>query len=59
MEFLLSLAGLVYSVPVILGAVIFAVLFALWVGRSFHHPSEHHHEHTYQHHPHRDHTPSP
>ena len=59
MEFLLTLAGLVYSAPVILGALFCAVAFALWVGRSIHHPTEHHHEHTYQHHPHRDHTPSP
>jgi hypothetical protein len=59
MEFLLTLAGLVYSAPVILGAVLCAVVFALWVGRSFHPPTEHHHEHTYQHHPHHQHTPSP
>jgi hypothetical protein len=34
-------------------------VFALWVGRSFHPPVEHHHEHTYQHHPHHAHPPSP
>jgi len=43
----------------LVGAVFCGGVFALWVGRSFHHPSEHHHEHTYQHHPHHEHTPSP
>jgi ABC-type nickel/cobalt efflux system permease component RcnA len=58
-EFLLTLAGLAYAAPVVLGVVLLAVFFAWWVWRSFHHPTEHHHEHTYQHHPHRDHTSSP
>jgi hypothetical protein len=43
----------------LVGAVFCGGVFALWVGRSFHHPIEHHHEHTYQHHPHHEHTPSP
>jgi hypothetical protein len=43
----------------LVGAVFCGGVFALWVGRSFHPPSEHHHEHTYQHHPHHEHTPSP
>jgi len=42
----------------VVGAVFCAGVFALWVGRSFHPPTEHHHEHTYQHHPHPPHTPS-
>jgi hypothetical protein len=43
----------------LVGAVFCTGVFVLWVGRSFHHPNEHHHEHTYQHHPHHEHTPSP
>jgi hypothetical protein len=41
------------------GAVFCAGVFALWVGRSFHPPVEHHHERTYQHHAHPLHPPSP
>jgi hypothetical protein len=43
----------------VVGAVFCGGVFALWVGRSFHPPVEHHHEHTYQHHPHPAHPPSP
>jgi len=43
----------------LVGAVFCAGIFALWVGRTVHHPTEHHHERTYQHHPHHEHTPSP
>jgi hypothetical protein len=46
MEFLMTLAGLAYAAPVVLGVVLLAVFFAWWVWRSFHHPTEHHHEHT-------------
>jgi len=43
----------------LVGAVFSAGVFALWVGRTFHPPIERHHEHTYQHHPHAPHEPSP